>query len=63
MNFYNFSKWLLEPNFPKSSVIVIDSAKYCVESGKRPTLGSLKEEIIDWVVNHGVKIDFTLIKS
>ena len=35
----------------------------CVESDKMPTLHSLKQEIIDWPVNHGVKIDFTLIKS
>ena len=33
----------------------MDNAKYlCVEKDKRPTSGSLKQQIIDWLVNHGV---------
>lgn len=67
MNFNNFGKWLSEkllPNLPNSSVIVMDNAKYhSVEKDKRPTSGSLKQEIIDWLVNHGVTIDFKLTKS
>ncbi|XP_054287214.1 uncharacterized protein LOC129003036 [Macrosteles quadrilineatus] len=66
MNYENFNKWLekqLLPNLEEPSVIVMDNAKYhCVEEDKKPTSGSLKKNIQDWLHKHNIDYDENFTK-
>lgn len=67
MNFVNFQKWLenqLIPNLPPASVLVLDNASYHnVKLNKDPTSGTLKMDMIKWLVDRNISHDPTLTKS
>jgi transposase len=67
MNFKNFSKWLKEkliPNLEPGSVIVLDNAKYHnVQENKKPTISSLKKDMIDWLTKNGIPFNEPIKKA
>ncbi|KAJ8963603.1 hypothetical protein NQ314_005503, partial [Rhamnusium bicolor] len=44
------------PNFPERSVLVVDNASYHnVKAEKSPTIGTRKDEMINWLTQHNVE--------
>ncbi|KAF6205794.1 hypothetical protein GE061_019968 [Apolygus lucorum] len=67
MNFDNFSKWLKEkflPNLPSHSVIVLDNAAYHnVQTNRKPSAASLKNDVATWLRNNGIQFDESETKA
>ncbi|GBP05370.1 hypothetical protein EVAR_96658_1 [Eumeta japonica] len=67
MNFSNFKKWTMEkliPNLEPRSVIVLDNAAYHnVEVDKKPRKGSLKKTMLEWLQNHNIECNPTMLNS
>lgn len=67
MNYDNFSKWVfnkLIPNLPPNSVIVLDNAQYHnTQENKKPTMSSLKQSIMDWLVYNGIPFEQPTTKA
>jgi hypothetical protein len=67
MNSINFEKWVIKkllPNFPPSSVVVLDNAPYhSVQVDKVPSKYSVKSEMISWLERQGVFCDPTMRKG
>lgn len=63
MDHDRFCRWFKEqllPNIEEKRVIVMDNA---VQVDKAPTLATRKEEMLNWLVRHGVQADPTLPKG
>jgi transposase len=62
-----FAKWFKEqliPNIPANTVIVMDNAPYhSVQVDRAPTNANRKQDMIDWLVRHGVVADHTMSKG
>ncbi|KAJ4448601.1 hypothetical protein ANN_28369 [Periplaneta americana] len=67
MDHDRFCRWFKEqllPNIEEKRVIVMDNAPYhSVQVDKAPTLATRKEEMLNWLVRHGVQADPTLPKG
>lgn len=67
MNFTNFSTWVerqLLPNLSPNSVIVLDNASYhSVQENRKPTLSSLKKDIVDWLAHNNIQFEGSLTKA
>lgn len=67
MDHDRFCRWFKEqllPNIEEKRVIVMDNAPYhSVQVDKAPTLATRKEEMLNWLVRHGVQADPILPKG
>lgn len=67
MDGVTFAKWFtrqLIPNIPPKSVIVMNNAPYhSVQVDRVPTNVNKKQDMIDWLVRHGVVADQTMTKG
>lgn len=66
MNHQTFQKWFSEslmPNLTKPSIIIMDNAKYHSKILDRaPTTASRKEEISEWLRQHGIPFEVDMKK-
>ncbi|CAH2090430.1 unnamed protein product [Euphydryas editha] len=65
MNYNKFKEWFMTllANLNEPHVIVMDNASYhSVQIDKPPTTANKKSEILEWLINHNIEADTTMLK-